>query len=138
MARSRAGEGAEGRGKGREARAYDERVLGGSELVEALWRHEELRDRLGPRLAVEDVVERVATHYGIEPAALLRRSNRPNVAEARAVVSFLAVRELGCSGVDVGRVLHLKRSGVSLAAKRGEQAAANCPGLRKAILGQRN
>jgi transcriptional regulator len=36
-------------------------------------------------------------------------------------VSYFAVRELGYNGSELGRMLRLSRSGVSLAAKRGEE-----------------
>ena len=52
-----------------------------------------------------------------------------------ALVCALAVRELGYTGVEVGRHLGLKRAGVSLAARRGEAVLARGSQLRDAILG---
>ncbi|NOY45950.1 MAG: transposase, partial [Deltaproteobacteria bacterium] len=69
-------------GRGKEREAYDERVLGSGEFVEELWRREELREELRPPLAVEEVVERVAVRYGLEPERVLRRSTDPRVSVA--------------------------------------------------------
>ncbi|MBI5016006.1 MAG: transposase [Deltaproteobacteria bacterium] len=114
----------------RNRHAYDERILGGGEFVESLWKEEGLRERLGPRLTLEELVERMATVEGLDRGALLRRSNRPKISEARAVVCALAVRELDYKGTEVGRALGLKRAGVSLAVRRGEAALVRRPDLR--------
>ena len=115
--------------------AHDERILGDGEFVEALWQEESLRERLGPRLSVEELVKRVAAFFDLEPSALFRRSNRSAVSEARALVCALAVRELGYTGVEVGRYLGLKRAGVSLAVRRGEAAIVKRPRMRQVVLG---
>jgi len=120
----------------RDRQAYDERILGGAEFVEALWKEEGLLERLEPRLSLEELVVRVAAAYDCDRRAVLRRSNRPEVSEARAVVCALAVRELGHSGVEVGRFLGLERAGVSLAASRGETALAKRPELREIAQGE--
>ncbi len=39
----------------------------------------------------------------------------------RAVVNYFAIRELGYSGAELGKMLHLNRSGVGVVAKRGEE-----------------
>lgn len=123
-----------GRKEGRQA--FDERVLGGGEFVEALWRREELRGRLGPRLSVAGVVQRVAGAYGTTPEAICRRRNIAPLAEARAVACCLAVVDLGYTGVEVGLALHLGRAGVSAAVRRGIEALKSRPLLRSVLLGE--
>jgi len=57
----------------------------------------------------------------------------PLLVEARAVVCYLGVRELEKSGTAVGLVLNMKRSGVCLAARRGEAIVRQNPGIREKV-----
>ncbi|MDW7711539.1 MAG: transposase [Deferrisomatales bacterium] len=112
-----------------ERQAYDERILGGGEFVETLWREESLRDRLPPRVGLEELLGRVAGAYGTEAEALRRRRRLAHLCEARAVVCYLAVRQLRYKGGDVGRALHLGRAGLSGAVRRGEDLVRARPEL---------
>lgn len=118
-------------GRGREA--SDERILGTGEFVEQLWQREELRDRVSPRVPIEAVIDAAARAFGVEAEELRWRSKRRPVAEARAVVCYLAVRELGWKGTVVGKMLGLSPAGVSLAVRRGLSLAETKPGLRRQL-----
>ena len=105
---------------GEDRQAYDERVLGGGEFVETLWREEALRERLPPRVGLDELLGRVARAYGTEGDEIRRRRRLAYLSEARAVVCYLAVRELGYKGGEVGKALHLGRAGLSGAVQSGE------------------
>jgi hypothetical protein len=47
---------------------------------------------------------------------MLDTLSKYNVAKARGVICFLAVREIGYSGVAVGQILNMNTSGVCIAA----------------------
>jgi transcriptional regulator len=51
------------------------------------------------------------------------------IAEVWSIICYLAVRQAGHSGVEVGKHLNLQRAGVSIAASRGEEKVKDAPGL---------
>jgi hypothetical protein len=115
-----------------EFQAYDERILGSGEFVEQLWHESETTQ---PRMetsppSLQEITDEVATVYGIEPATLRQGSKQKEMANARAVIAFLAVRRFGYTGVQVAKGLALSPSGVVVAAQRGEAIFAMTAELR--------
>ena len=104
-----------------ELQAYDERVLGSGDFVEGLRRKKQLADRLPAGMSIGQLMRRVAEEFGMKVKDIKRRGKNKVLADARAVVSYFAVREFGYNGAELGKMLHLSRSGVSVAAKRGEE-----------------
>jgi putative transposase len=51
------------------------------------------------------------------------------LADARALVCYLAVRRFGHLGVEVAKELNISRSGVSVAARRGARIVSGKKGL---------
>ena len=123
---------------GRETQAYDERVLGGGEFVERLWREEDREGRPRPGRALGELMEEVARHFEVDPVRLQRRGKDARLVEARGVACYLAARVLGLASSEVGRLLGLGRSGVSRAAARGEQSVRREPSLIDLASGGRN
>lgn len=111
--------------------SFDERVLGSSEFVEYLRKEKNMHERLSSGLSLE----RVAESFGLTADSLRRSGRMPQVVEARGMVCYFAVRELGKSGTEVGSVLNMKRSGVCLAARRGEKIVEEKPEIRERVLG---
>lgn len=114
--------------RGRERWAADERVLGSSEFVEAIWREAETLERKGARTpaagsaaCLDALVHRVAQHSGLTVAALTAGSRRGDVVAARAVVSYVATRVGGLGPTQVGRVLHVSRQSILRGVASGEQ-----------------
>jgi chromosomal replication initiation ATPase DnaA len=99
--------------------AADERILGNSDFVESLRGDDPAFSRT--RKNLNDLVRRTADALKVDEADLLGGSRVRNVAEARSVISFLATREYGVSGEELGRVLRISRSGVCRAARRGQE-----------------
>ena len=116
-----------------EVRAYDERVLGSGEFVERLRKEKELSDRLPVVLPLEVLIERIAAFQGIRPEALRQRTRGQWLADARSVICYFAVRELGHNGAEVARSLNMSRSGVSIASARGEEIVRNNQSIRNQI-----
>ena len=116
-----------------EVRAYDQRVLGSEGFVERLRKEHELSDRLPVVMPLEGLIERIAVFLGITPEALRQRSKGKRLAEARSVISYVAVREMGHNGAEVARALNITRSGVSITAGRGEVIVRNNQFLRNQI-----
>ena len=98
--------------------AYDQRILGDSEFVQDVTGgiEDKVKESLrlsGRRIDIKDLAGRVCRHYQISPGELCSGSRRQNVVRARAVLSWLGVRELGYSGADVARYLGVTNSCVT-------------------------
>lgn len=114
--------------------SFDERVLGSGDFVEYLRKEKNLNDRLPTGISIQQLVERVAEYFGLPADSLKRNSRMPTIVQARGVVCYLAVRKLEKSGTAVGAVLNMKRSGVCLAARRGERIVEENPDIRARVL----
>jgi hypothetical protein len=123
-------------GAPRHRQAYDERVLGSGEFVEALWKTGALGEDTLPKLSLEVLEERVAGAYAVDATAIRRRRRLQHLSDARAAVCYLAVRHLGYKGVEVGRRLGLGRAGASAAAKRGQAVVERNPKLLEVLAPQ--
>ncbi|MDQ1239536.1 MAG: Transposase [Thermodesulfobacteriota bacterium] len=66
------------------------------------------------------VITTVCGHFGIEHKELLSGAKGHKVAQARAVISHIATRDLSISGSEVARRLDVDRSAVSRAVRRVE------------------
>jgi putative transposase len=121
--------------EGRRIEIYDDRILGSGEFVEYLRSDKNMHDKLAKSLPLDLLIERVAQYFSLEPDTLKRSGRFAQVVEARGAVCFFAVRELEYSGVTVGEALNMKRSGVCLAARRGEVFVLQNPGIREKVLG---
>ncbi len=128
-----------GRRKSREAREepgtenYDARILGSGEFIGQLRSRKGLEAHLPHPLELTTIVAGVCNHFGINDDELRGHGRAARIAAARSVICYLAVRRQGHSGVAVGRLVNLGRSGVSVAAGRGEKVVLSNPELLKLI-----
>ncbi len=113
--------------------AYDERVLGSGKFVEGLREKKELMNRISAKISIIELIGRVAEEYGIRVEDIKGGGRKKVLADVRAVASYFGVRELGHSGVKLGEALHLSRSGVSIAVKRGEELVGGRSGLKNIL-----
>ena len=116
-----------------ETEPFDERILGSGEFVERLRGGEVHSDNISGRMPIDELVERVAKTFGTQGENLKRRDRSREVVNARNMICYFAVREMGRNGVEIGRILNLSRSGVSIAADRGEAMIQNNPSLRRIV-----
>lgn len=104
----------------------DERILGDSDFVKSvLSEQDELLER---RYALQSqgydfqaVVRRTGDIFGLETEEVLSAGKRPLLVEAKSVVCYWAVRELGMTTVQVSRRLGITQSAVTKAVYRGEK-----------------
>ena len=113
-----------------ESEAHDARVLGSGEFVERLRKEHDLSARMPKSVPLETLIEKTTDHFGISPQILKQRRKSKKLAEVRRVICYFAVREMGHNGAAVGKALNMTRSGVSNAAKRGEELVRERPFLR--------
>lgn len=114
--------------RGRERWAYDERVLGSSEFIERIWKEAERLESTNRTRKADDVtaylknlLTSVAAKYGLNVTELSGGSRRPEVVEARGVVSYVAVRFGGLGPTRLGRLLRVSRQSVLRGVEVGEQ-----------------
>jgi len=77
-----------------------------------------------PPLLVE-LISRVCAKFGISVKDLVSKSRNRQLSQARGVICYLAVDELGYSGDDVARRLRISGRGVSDCRERGKKILDN-------------
>jgi hypothetical protein len=114
------------RAKGAERIKGDERILGGSEFViQALAEareHLDMRGRL-QRMGydLKTVAGRVAELYRVEAGEIMTKGRRKAQVEARSVLCYWAVSELGMGVTELARTFGLTPSAVGYAVSRGKK-----------------
>jgi putative transposase len=104
----------------KEEELFDDRVLGGGEFIQELRARRELEPRLSSAIGIREIIERVCDNFGVDPVEVRKKTRSARIAEVRSVICYLAAREVGHNGVEVGRCVNLGRAGVSHSAARGE------------------
>jgi REP element-mobilizing transposase RayT len=97
---------------------YDQRILGDSDFVQDVTTglDDLVKQNLrlsGQRIDIDGLAVKVCRQYGISSGELCSGSRRQSVVQARAVLSWIAVRELGYSGAEVARYLGVTNSCVT-------------------------
>ncbi|MEW6488705.1 MAG: transposase [Thermodesulfobacteriota bacterium] len=118
MRSSGGGERAGGRGR-REREAGDERVLGGGEFVEAIWREVGERHRPLPTRTWEEVLQEVANKWGVPVQRITGASRERRIASARREFLCRAVSEAGLSMAQLGRLCGINHTSVQRAVVKG-------------------
>jgi len=108
--------------------AGDERILGSSEFVETTLKQAgetyDRRMRLqSAGMTLSGVIVAVCRYLNINEKELAGPTRRPKIASARALVGYIATRELSISGSEVARRLNVDRSAISRAVQRAANDA---------------
>ena len=98
--------------------AHDQRILGDGNFVQEVTNglDDLVKKNLrlsGQRIDIKGLAGRVCRQYKISLGELCSGSRRQNVVQARAVLSWIGVRELGYSGAEVARYLGVTNSCVT-------------------------
>jgi hypothetical protein len=112
---------------------HDERVLGSGDFIEQLRERSEISDRLPSVLSLNELIERIARAFKINPDDLRQRRRRKEFVEIRDIICYFALREMAHNGAALGKMLNITRSAVSISATRGEEAVRKNSTLRKLI-----
>lgn len=110
--------------------SFDERILGSGDFVQRLLQETRFSGPATVSVSLEDIFQHVVTFFSIEPSALLQGSKQKQIADARGVLCFIAVRKMGINGALIAKMLNITRSGVVVAARRGEQIIKLIPKLQ--------
>lgn len=107
----------------------DERILGDSGFVQQVLHaaHERYESHFALAASgctFDRIVARVGERLGLPAEAILSPGKQPERVKARSLVAYLAVRQLGMPGTDVGKRLGVSKSAISRAVARGESLSA--------------
>jgi len=116
------------RGKARDRIKGDERILGGSDFVTQMLAEADEQFELRYRLKrmgydLKKVAGRVADLYHMDAGEIMSKGRRRERVEARSLLCYWAVSELGMGITDVARVLGMTPSAVGYAVGRGKSTA---------------
>ena len=124
LVRSAGGEkaGLLGRRKG-EREKGDARILGSGDFVANVMKdaNEVLDQTAKFDISLDELISRVCAKFEIRVKDLVSKSRKRYLSQARGVVCYLAVDELGYSGDDVARSLRISGRGVSDCRERGKK-----------------
>jgi len=104
---------------------FDERILGSGDFAEYILSAAQEKMEEKYRLAaqgydMDKVAARVSELLGIKPTEIWKLGKERRRVEARSLLCYWAIRELGISMAELSRRLKLSIAGVSLSVKRGE------------------
>ena len=120
MRRMKGNERLEYRQRPLEEELSDPRVLGSGDFVETVLRRNQGEIKVS-RLKWKELVEGVVKWAGIKPFDLCSGSKRPPIAEARSILSSIAVRQMRMKTTEVSEFLNVSQSAVSKLVLRGEE-----------------
>ena len=109
--------------KGDERELSDERILGSGNFVEETLKAAEKIDekRIEAKISLPKLIKNVASYLDLKTESILSSSRRRDASKARAIVSFLAVNDMGYSATDVARAINIGRVSVRQCVDRGEK-----------------
>lgn len=114
--------------KGRQRFKGDERILGDSDFVlDVLEQCNEKLER-SYRLSAKGVdvaalSRYVAGLFGLAPDQLLAKGRYPKVVQARSLLCYWAVRELGVTATELAKQMGMTQPAISISVQRGEKIA---------------
>jgi REP element-mobilizing transposase RayT len=114
--------------KGQDRLKGDERILGDSDFVTAILAEaNEKLDRFyeikSQGYTIEKVEKRVMEIFGVEKDVIYSKGSRRIQVDARSLLCYWAVRELGITATDLAKRLRMTQPAVSYAVIRGELIA---------------
>jgi len=114
--------------KGHKRLKGDERILGNSDFVmtilsEANEKYDRLYELKSKGYDLKKVEKRVTEIYQIDKDELYSSGRQKSRVEARSLLCYWAVRELGISGTSLAKRLGMSQSGVVYAVNKGERTA---------------
>jgi len=121
-----------GDGKG----CSDSRILGNSGFIEQVLRDANQIDRpeKKKRLPLVELIKRASETLKVDQGDVRSGNRKSQVSKARSVISYVAVREMGYSGVEVGRVLSLSGAGVTKCIEKGKAILSSNEGLTEKLI----
>ena len=101
----------------------DERILGSGNFVnEALMKAGEDWEKGKKRkMPLAQLIGKVASHLGLKEASIISSSRKREISEARGIICYLAVNDMGYSVSEVAHALEVRRVSAGQCVTRGEK-----------------
>jgi len=101
----------------------DQRILGSGDFVSGVLKNaiENAERKANCNISLAELIRRVCKKLDIKTRELMLDIRRPPYNQARAIISYFSIHELGCRGSDVAKALNVSRASVSKAMARGEK-----------------
>ncbi len=112
----------------------DSRILGDRVFMDGVLKNKTLSEKGRAFARLPELVDTVSSILHVNPELIRQPSKIRLIAEARGVISYMAIRELGYMGLEVGRELNLGPAGVSIALRRGERILRERTEIKEKIL----
>ena len=112
----------------------DSRILGDKVFMDGVLKNKKLSEKGRAFVRLPELVDTVSSILHVNPELIRQPSKIRLIAEARGVISYMAIRELGYMGLEVGRELNLGPAGVSIALRRGERILRERTEIKEKIL----
>ncbi len=105
---------------------FDERILGGGDFVHKILKEAEEKEirQLKLRLSgktITDIIQEECKKRQVSPKELKGGSRRNKVSQARALIAYRSIEELGLSTAEIARQLGVTTSTITRAIARGEK-----------------
>ena len=72
-------------------------------------------------MPLEQLIGEVASHLDLKETSIISASRKREISEARGIICYLAVNDLGYSTSEVGRSLSINRENAGRCALRGKK-----------------
>ena len=102
----------------------DERILGSGHFVTQVLSQTGNLDQVLAKQSLETLCTRIAASFGIAVKDLRSASKKRAVTRARSVFSYIAVKQMGYTGREVGRYLNIRSYSAIRRAAHGEEIVA--------------
>lgn len=112
----------------------DSRILGDRVFMDGVLKNKTLSEKGRAFVRLPELVDTVSSILHVNPELIRQPSKIRLIAEARGVISYMAIRELGYMGLEVGKELNLGPAGVSIALRRGERILRERTEIKEKIL----
>jgi putative transposase len=108
--------------KAEEREKGDARILGSGDFVSETLQQAEVKfeKKYLPKRPIEELIEIVAGKLGVKPELICSGNRQRQNSEARSLVAWLAVEEIGHPAAEVARTLGISRVGVLLSLEKAK------------------
>ncbi len=114
----------------------DERILGSRDFVNRVLKESEAlaERRSRNKIELKELISKVSQELKLAEDEIYSSSRKRIVSQARSIISFLAVREIGYSTTEVARNLRVGQPNISRSVEKGRELISEKSSLRQNIL----
>jgi REP element-mobilizing transposase RayT len=112
----------------------DSRILGDREFMSGVLKDKTVSEKVRASVRLPELVDHISGILDVHPELIRQPSKVRLLADARGVISYIAIREVGYKGLEVGQELNIGPAGVSIALRRGERILKERTSLKEKIL----